>query len=170
MEANSCPLLTAPTHSEFDVPSLHFPGQVHKWRLSQLLQKGKLRTQDSFLSDLALAARFVVVTARARIFSHFFSVVHAVHGLLGAFTKLADMFIGVPALLAHNLDYKIKEERCRFLIAELVCRVSKYIVDAMKRFRENFIQNSVSARVRGLPGWTVLLCPEDAASRHHGKV
>ncbi|BFF89813.1 uncharacterized protein DMAD_08482 [Drosophila madeirensis] len=107
---------------EFDVPSLHFPGQVHKWRLSQLLQKGRLRAHDSFLSDLALAARFVVVTARSRIFSHFFSVVHAVHGLIGAFTKLADMFIGVPALLAHNLDYKIKEERCRFLIAELVCR------------------------------------------------
>ncbi|XP_022219927.2 uncharacterized protein LOC111072385 isoform X2 [Drosophila obscura] len=107
---------------EFDVPSLHFPGQVHKWRLSQLLQKGRLRAHDSFLSDLALAARFVVVTARSRIFSHFFSVVHAVHGLIGAFTKLTDIFIGVPALLAHNLDYKIKEERCRFLIAELVCR------------------------------------------------
>ncbi|KAH8278955.1 hypothetical protein KR018_011774 [Drosophila ironensis] len=115
-------LETIRKNGEFDVPSLHFPGQVHKWRLSQLLQKGKLRAHDSFLSDLALAARFVVVTARARVFSHFFSVVHAVHGLLGAFTKLADMFIGVPALLAHNLDYKIKEERCRFLIAELVCR------------------------------------------------
>ncbi|XP_070136763.1 uncharacterized protein [Drosophila bipectinata] len=118
----SVQLKTLRETGEFDVPSLHFPGQVHKWRLSQLLQKGKLRAHDSFLSDLALAARFVVVTARARIFSHFFSIVHAVHGLLGAFTKLADMFIGVPALLAHNLDYKIKEERCRFLIAELVCR------------------------------------------------
>ncbi|KPU80844.1 uncharacterized protein Dana_GF16043, isoform B [Drosophila ananassae] len=118
----SAQLKTLRETGEFDVPSLHFPGQVHKWRLSQLLQKGKLRAHDSFLSDLALAARFVVVTARARIFSHFFSIVHAVHGLLGAFTKLADMFIGVPALLAHNLDYKIKEERCRFLIAELVCR------------------------------------------------
>ncbi|BFF89812.1 uncharacterized protein DMAD_08482 [Drosophila madeirensis] len=115
-------LETIRKNGEFDVPSLHFPGQVHKWRLSQLLQKGRLRAHDSFLSDLALAARFVVVTARSRIFSHFFSVVHAVHGLIGAFTKLADMFIGVPALLAHNLDYKIKEERCRFLIAELVCR------------------------------------------------
>ncbi|SPP84378.1 uncharacterized protein LOC117586652 isoform X1 [Drosophila guanche] len=115
-------LETIRKNGEFDVPSLHFPGQVHKWRLSQLLLKGRLRAHDSFLSDLALAARFVVVTARSRIFSHFFSVVHAVHGLIGAFTKLADMFIGVPALLAHNLDYKIKEERCRFLIAELVCR------------------------------------------------
>lgn len=108
---------------EFNVPSLHFPGQVHKWRLSQLLQKGTLRAHDSFLSDLALAARFLVVTARGRIFSHFFSVYHAIHALLHGLIKVVDMFIGVPALLAHNLDYKIKEERCRFLIAELVCRV-----------------------------------------------
>lgn len=97
---------------------------MHKWRLSQLLQKGTLRAHDSFLSDLALAARFLVITARGRIFSHFFSVCHAVHALLNGLVKVIDMFIGVPALLAHNLDYKIKEERCRFLIAELVCRVS----------------------------------------------
>ncbi|EDW81624.1 uncharacterized protein Dwil_GK12174, isoform A [Drosophila willistoni] len=115
-------LETIRKNGEFDVPSLHFPGQVHKWRLSQLLQKGRARAHDSFLSDLALAARFLVVTARARIFSHFFSVMESGQALLGALAKLADMFIGVPALLAHNLDYKIKEERCRFLIAELVCR------------------------------------------------
>ncbi|XP_069968935.1 uncharacterized protein [Bactrocera oleae] len=115
-------LETIRKNGEFDVPSLHFPGQVHKWRLSQLLQKGTLRAHDSFLSDLALAARFIVVTARARIFGHFFSVVHAAQALLDGIIKLVDMFIGVPALLAHNLDYKIKEERCRFLIAELVCR------------------------------------------------
>lgn len=106
------------------MPSLNFPGQVHTWRLSQLLQKGTCRTRDSFLSDLALAARFIVVTAKARIFSDFLSVYHAVTAFLHGLLKLIDMFIGVPALLAHNLDYKIKEERCRFLIAELVVRVS----------------------------------------------
>ncbi|KAL5274491.1 hypothetical protein ACFFRR_000922 [Megaselia abdita] len=107
---------------EFDVPSLNFPGQVHKWRLSQLLQKGTFRAHDSFLSDLALAARFIVVTAKARILSHFLSVAHSVNALILGILRLIDMVIGVPSLLAHNLDYKIKEERCRFLIAELVCR------------------------------------------------
>ncbi|XP_055375175.1 uncharacterized protein LOC129607934 isoform X2 [Condylostylus longicornis] len=107
---------------EFDVPSLNFHGQVHKWRLSQFLQKGTFRAHDSFLSDLALAARFIVITARARIFSHFFSVAHAVKALLSGIIKLIDMIIGVPSLLAHNLDYKIREERCRYLVAELVCR------------------------------------------------
>lgn len=109
--------------SEFDVPSLNFPGQVHKWRLSQLLQKGYLRAHTSLLNDLALAARFIIVTAKTRIFGHFFSVTHAARALLKGFWRLIDMFIGVPSLLAHNIDYKIKEERCRYLVAELVCRV-----------------------------------------------
>ncbi|XP_055923588.1 uncharacterized protein LOC129954019 isoform X2 [Eupeodes corollae] len=107
---------------EFDVPSLNFPGQVHKWRLSLLLQKGTYRAHDSFLSDLALAARFVVVTARGRLLSHFFSLAHAVRALFHGLVNLLDMAVGVPSLLAHDLDYKIQEERCRFLVAELVCR------------------------------------------------
>lgn len=37
---------------------------------------------------------------------------------------LIDMVVGLPSLLALDLDYKIKEERCRYLIAELICRVS----------------------------------------------
>lgn len=37
--------------------------------------------------------------------------------------SLVDIIIGVPSLQAHNLDAKIREERCRYLVAELVCRV-----------------------------------------------
>ena len=92
--------------------------------MSQFLQKGSERTRDSLLSDLALAARFLVVTARGRIFGHFFSVAHAARAFLNGLLKLVDMAIGVPSLLAQNLDNKIKEERCRFLVAELVCRVN----------------------------------------------
>ncbi|XP_050100782.1 uncharacterized protein LOC126581283 isoform X1 [Anopheles aquasalis] len=107
---------------EFEVPSLNFPGQVHRWRLSQFLQKGSERTRDSLLSDLALSARFIVITAKGRLTGHFFSVAHAIRALLQGLIKLVDMVVGVPSLLAQNLDNKIKEERCRFLVAELVCR------------------------------------------------
>jgi hypothetical protein len=75
------------------------------------------------LSDLALAARFIVITARARIFGHFFSVKHAAQAFLDGLMKLLDMIVGTPSLLAHNLENKIKEERCRYLVAELVCPV-----------------------------------------------
>jgi len=43
--------------SEFEVDSLNFPGQVHRWRLTQLLQKGTLRAQDSLLSVRSLQSR-----------------------------------------------------------------------------------------------------------------
>lgn len=106
------------------MPSLNFPGQVHRWRLSQLLQKGYLRAQETLLNDLALSSRFIVITAMSRISGQFFSIVESARAFLRGFVLLVDMIVGVPSLLAHNLDYKIKEERCRYLVAELICRVS----------------------------------------------
>jgi hypothetical protein len=110
--------------SEFEVPSLNFPGQVHLWKLSQCLQKGSEPTKETLLGDLALAAQFIVITASARIVGHFFSVKEAAKAFLAGLLKLVDMVVGIPSLLAHNLENKVKEERCRYLIAELVCRVS----------------------------------------------
>lgn len=110
--------------SEFDVPSLNFPGQVHLWKLSQFLQKGTEPTRETLFDDLALAAQFIVITARARIIGHFFSVKEAAKALIAGLLKLIDMVVGIPSLLAHNLENKVKEERCRYLVAELVCRVS----------------------------------------------
>ncbi|XP_059610904.1 uncharacterized protein LOC132257878 isoform X1 [Phlebotomus argentipes] len=115
-------LETIRSTGEFEVASLNFPGQVHRWRLSQLLQKGCERAHDSLLSDLALAARFIVVTAKSRLTGHFFSVAQGARAFFDGLIKILDMLVGVPSLMAHNLDYKIKEERCRFLVAELVCR------------------------------------------------
>ncbi|KDR19062.1 hypothetical protein L798_06418, partial [Zootermopsis nevadensis] len=107
---------------EFEVESLNFTGQVHKWQLSQLLQKGTERSQESLLNDLALALRFIIVTAKGRLSSHFFSLYEALRALLTGLLRLLDIIIGVPSLQAHNLDAKIREERCRYLVAELVCR------------------------------------------------
>lgn len=106
------------------MPSLNFPGQVHLWKLSQFLQKGTEPTRETLLGDLALAAQFIVITARARIVGHFFSVKEAAKALMSGLLKLIDMVVGIPSLLAHNLENKVKEERCRYLVAELVCRVS----------------------------------------------
>ncbi|XP_053697381.1 uncharacterized protein LOC128744410 [Sabethes cyaneus] len=119
---NTAQLRSLRERGEFEVPSLNFPGQMHRWRLSQFLQKGSERTRDSLLGDLAMSARFLVITAKGRLLGSFFSVAHATRALLQGLTKLIDMVVGVPSLLAQNLDNKIREERCRFLVAELVCR------------------------------------------------
>uniref|UniRef100_A0A6P7GE45 Uncharacterized protein LOC114337028 n=1 Tax=Diabrotica virgifera virgifera TaxID=50390 RepID=A0A6P7GE45_DIAVI len=106
----------------FEVESLNFPGQKHKWKLSQLLQKGLLNSHDSLLNDLALAVRFIVVTAKGRLVSHFFSLSQAARGLLTGFLRIVDVLIGIPSLQAHNLESKLREERNKYLVAELVCR------------------------------------------------
>lgn len=119
-------------HREFEVASLNFPGQVHRWRLSQFLQKGYSRTRETLLRDLALAAHFIFITAKARISGHFLSVVESARAFLHGILMLVDMVIGIPSLLAHDLDNKIKEERCRYLVAELICRVTYFHVLAIK--------------------------------------
>lgn len=83
---------------------------------------------------MALALRFLFVTAKNRIFSHFFSVSQAFKALLSGFLRILDIIVGVPSLQAHNLDAKIKEERCKYLVAELVCRVSFHFRVAVPSF------------------------------------
>ncbi|XP_063981609.1 uncharacterized protein LOC135164835 isoform X2 [Diachasmimorpha longicaudata] len=107
---------------EFEVDSINFTGQTHRWRLSGLLQRGRDRRMETLLNDLALATRFLVVTARARLISHCFSISQSLKALLTGFLRLLDMVIGVPSLQAQNLEGKIREERCRYLVAELICR------------------------------------------------
>ncbi|XP_012271893.1 uncharacterized protein LOC105695146 isoform X2 [Orussus abietinus] len=107
---------------EFEVESINFVGQTHRWRLSGLLQRGRDRRRETLLRDVALATRFLVVTAKARLVSHCFSVSQSIQALLAGSLRLIDIVIGVPSLQAQNLDGKIREERCRYLVAELVCR------------------------------------------------
>lgn len=78
---------------EFEVESLNFTGQVHKWQLSQLLQKGTERSQESLLNDLALALRFIIVTAKGRLSSHFFSLYEALRALLTGLLRLLGKFL-----------------------------------------------------------------------------
>lgn len=106
------------------MPSLNFPGKVHRWRVSQWLQKGYLCSKETLLNDLARAARFIVITGKYRISGNFFSVFESARSLFKGFLKLIDMIIGIPLLLTSNFDYQIKEERCQYLVAELICRVS----------------------------------------------
>ncbi|XP_014681297.1 PREDICTED: uncharacterized protein LOC106821129, partial [Priapulus caudatus] len=107
---------------EFEVESTNFPSQVHRWRLSQLLQKGVIRTQAALLCDLALALRLVIITARNRLHSHFFSLCQSLTALVTGCLKLLDVVIGVPSNKAVNLELQLWEERCKHLVAELKVR------------------------------------------------
>lgn len=77
---------------EFEVDSINFAGQTHRWRLSGLLQRGRDRRRDALLSDLALATRFLVVTAKARLVSHCFSISQSLKALLTGLLRLLGKF------------------------------------------------------------------------------
>lgn len=68
--------------------SINFVGQTHKWRLTEWLQKGTERNRETLLDDLAFALQFLLVTARARLFSHFFSIAESIKAILTGVIKL----------------------------------------------------------------------------------
>lgn len=71
--------------------SIHFVGQSHKWRLTEWLQKGTERNRETLLDDLAFSLHFILVTARARLFSHFFSITESIRAILIGAIKLIGM-------------------------------------------------------------------------------
>lgn len=73
---------------EFEVASINFVGQSHKWRLTEWLQKGTERNRETLLDDLAFSLKFLLVIARARLFSHFFSIAESIKAVLTGVIKL----------------------------------------------------------------------------------
>ncbi|KAK4293817.1 hypothetical protein Pmani_033507 [Petrolisthes manimaculis] len=130
---------------EFEVESLHFPGQTHRWRVSGWLQKGCERAHDSLLDDTALALSLLVVTARNRISSPLFSLSHSLQSVWQGILMLVDLAVGIPWVQAHNLEARMKEERCSYLVQELTCQdgdvegLCSWMVEQIRRAaREKF--------------------------------
>ncbi|XP_076032256.1 uncharacterized protein LOC143020023 isoform X3 [Oratosquilla oratoria] len=130
---------------EFEVESLHFPGQTHRWRVSSCLQKGCERAHDTLLNDVARAVALIIITARNRITSPTFSVSNSAHSLWQGIVMLVDLAVGVPWVQAHNLEARMKEERCSYLVQELTCKdgdvesLCSWMVQQIKRAtREKF--------------------------------
>lgn len=109
-------------NGEFEVDSIHFPGQTHKWHLSQLLQKGSRRSHETLLDDMALALRILLITARNRFHSHFFSLSEGFKSWGRGLWKIFDIVIGMPSTSPGDLTAKLREEHMRYLVAELDIR------------------------------------------------
>ncbi|XP_062594006.1 uncharacterized protein LOC134255480 isoform X1 [Saccostrea cucullata] len=106
-------------NGEFDVDSLNFPGQVHKWRLTQLLQKGTNRAHSSLLDDAAVSLRLMIITARNRFRSHFFSLTKSAREMGRGLWLILDILIGMPSTSPGDLESKIQDEHMKHLVAEL---------------------------------------------------
>ncbi|XP_022314520.2 uncharacterized protein LOC111119021 isoform X2 [Crassostrea virginica] len=106
-------------NGEFDVDSVNFPGQVHKWRLTQLLQKGSQRAHNTMLDDAAISLRLMIITARNRFNSHFFSLTKSARELGRGLWLIFDILIGMPSTSPGDLQSKIQDEHMKHLVAEL---------------------------------------------------
>ncbi|KPJ08335.1 hypothetical protein RR48_13074 [Papilio machaon] len=108
---------------EFEVPSRHFPGQSHVWRVAGWLQRGRARAREELYCHVARAVALLVVVARDRLLrDEPLSVIAGGKALLHGLRRLLDVLIGMPSLEARDLDKKIREERSRYLVAELICK------------------------------------------------
>ncbi|XP_013143012.1 PREDICTED: uncharacterized protein LOC106106899 [Papilio polytes] len=108
---------------EFEVPSRHFPGQSHVWRVAGWLQRGRARAREELYCHVARAVALLVVVARDRLLrDEPLSVIAGGKALLQGLHRLLDVLIGMPSLEARDLDKKIREERSRYLVAELICK------------------------------------------------
>ncbi|KAJ8727907.1 hypothetical protein PYW08_016292 [Mythimna loreyi] len=108
---------------EFEVPSRHFPGQTHVWRVAGWLQRGRARAREELYCHVARALALIVVVARDRLLrDEPLSVIAGAKSLLQGLHRLLDLAFGMPSLEARDLDKKIREERSRYLVAELICK------------------------------------------------
>ncbi|KAI8435623.1 hypothetical protein MSG28_003890 [Choristoneura fumiferana] len=107
---------------EFEVPSRHFPGQTHVWRVAGWLQRGRARARDELYAHVARACSLIVLVARDRLLrDEPLSVRRGADAALKGLHRLMDLIFGMPSLEAKDLEKKIREERSRYLVAELIC-------------------------------------------------
>ncbi|XP_046960086.1 uncharacterized protein LOC124530126 [Vanessa cardui] len=108
---------------EFEVPSRQFPGQTHVWRVAGWLQRGSARAREELYCHVARAIALVVVVSRDRLLrDEPLSLIAGAKAFMEGLHRLMDIIFGMPSLEARDLEKKIREERSRYLVAELICK------------------------------------------------
>ncbi|CAF0965041.1 unnamed protein product [Rotaria magnacalcarata] len=104
---------------EFEVHSIHFPGQSHRWKLSKLLQSGVQPANDALFKELSWAVYMLMIFARDRVLSNCFSFKAVLRSWKAGFVSLIDALIGLPAVESAGIDLQVENERNKFLVIEL---------------------------------------------------
>ncbi|ODM94685.1 hypothetical protein Ocin01_11990 [Orchesella cincta] len=128
---------------QFTVPSINFPGQTHVWKLNNFFQKGIDTAREEYLDGLSFSMRFLVVYAPELLLADRLSVKESLNYLKSDLVELFDLLFGVGKVYSPNLERRIQEERCKFLVAELKCKgegakqIGRYVRNqAQKALRE----------------------------------
>ncbi|CAF4746596.1 unnamed protein product [Rotaria sp. Silwood1] len=102
---------------EFEVNSIHFPGQRHRWRLSNLLQSGIQPANEVLYKELSWALYILIIYALDRIISNCFSFKATLRSWKQGFVNA---LIGLPAVYSSDIDSQVENERNKFLVIELL--------------------------------------------------
>ncbi|CAF4984027.1 unnamed protein product [Rotaria sp. Silwood1] len=102
---------------EFEVNSIHFPGQRHRWRLSNLLQSGIQPANEVLYKELSWALYMLIIYALDRIISNCFSFKATLRSWKQGFVNA---LIGLPAVYSSDIDSQVENERNKFLVIELL--------------------------------------------------
>ncbi|GAB6027230.1 hypothetical protein CHUAL_001518 [Chamberlinius hualienensis] len=150
-------LKTIQEWGEFEVESLNFCGQFHKWKLSPWLQNGFFRAHETLMNDLALALKFIMITGWNRIVSKFFSVSQAYSSLRLGLFLLCDCIFGLPSLLSEDSTTKLLEERSKYLVAELIVPRNldddlDFLCMFIKRRLQKLRKDSIRCELEAPPG------------------
>ncbi|GFN98384.1 gmk_0 protein, partial [Plakobranchus ocellatus] len=146
---NSEQLALIKSTGEFNVASLNFKGQYHRWRLSKLLQKGSERTRNTFLGDVARSLSLLIIAAKDRFCSNTFSLKDAAKGWAAGLCSLLDIVIGVPSTSPGDVCQKLHEERMRYLVAELDIKPNlKRELTAYCNYIKSYCQNQQAGSVK----------------------
>ncbi|UJR35359.1 hypothetical protein I4U23_028116 [Adineta vaga] len=119
MKLNQEQLKAVQQTGEFEVDSIHFSGQHHRWRLSKLLQSGVQKANEKLFKELSWAVYMLIIFARDRVFSNTFSFKATLRSWKQGFVSLIDALIGLPAVYSHGIDFEVENERLKFLVIEL---------------------------------------------------
>ena len=137
---------------EFSVDSVQFPGQKHRWRLSNILQKGSERSTETMYKNLSNVSHlfgnnqsksdfykkilFAVVVAREFLFGDNFGLKNAINGWSEGIVNILDILVGLPHLESLSIEDKVQEERMRFLVCELNAKEKERIKEIVINLRE----------------------------------
>ncbi|BHF75519.1 hypothetical protein SprV_0501861500 [Sparganum proliferum] len=121
----------------FYIDSQNFPGFVHCWRISPLLQLGKNNNLRSLKTTLTGLLELICIGSRDRIIGDFFSLKVAATAAVDFLQMTFDLFIGWPQVHRRDVDKRLLQERLNFLTQDLsVKTLHRYPLEQFWNFFE----------------------------------
>ena len=107
---------------EFKVDS-NFPGQVHTWKVSKILQKGTNKIKDDFKKGLARTGHQFIMSIPNRIYKGDFSLKNGLKNTLESLLDVPRLFIGKSSSTKKYTANQLEKDLLDFRLENLLTRI-----------------------------------------------